>query len=75
MTAVALALAAGWAVSVAVLVRLIEQQSRAHARKEGLMLNQILHLSGNTWQEPPRERELVELFEEESLVDPDQVYA
>jgi hypothetical protein len=38
---------------VMVLAGLLRSQQRAHARREDLLVNQILHLSGRTWQSPP----------------------
>jgi hypothetical protein len=38
---------------VALLARLLSSQQRAHARREDLLVNQLLHLTGTTWQEPP----------------------
>jgi hypothetical protein len=43
----------------------VGQMLRAHARERNLMLNQLLHLAGRTWQPPPAapEQELEELLE------------
>lgn len=56
MTTVAVAeavLIAVLLVLLAVALRTLGQVTRQHARKEDLMLNQILHATGNTWQPPP----------------------
>ena len=45
---------------------------RTGARERDLLINQVLHLSGRTWQEPPRE--MTPLFDDEVavLLNPDQ---
>lgn len=47
------ALTAGWAVSVVALAGLIRSQHRAHARREDLLINQLLHAVGRDWQPAP----------------------
>lgn len=71
---VVVAMAAGWATTVAVLVRSHRSQQRDHARREDLLVNQLLHAAGKPWQGSPAEREqrFVDLHtEEERLVNPD----
>jgi len=41
------------AVPLAALVRAVQSERREHARERGLLINQILHLSGKTWSPPP----------------------
>ena len=53
MTTVALALAALAIVQALAFTGIVARQSRAHARREDLLVNQILHLSGRTWQPAP----------------------
>jgi hypothetical protein len=50
-----LAEAAPFLVAVTLLVRLLNAQQRAHARREDLLVNQLLHATGSTWQPPPAE--------------------
>lgn len=59
------------AISAAALVSLaalhtVGQLIRAHARERNLMLNQLMHLAGRTWQAPPSEVPL-------DTIDPDMV--
>lgn len=47
---------------VSILARLLISQQRAHARREDLLINQLLHATGRAWQPAPaveadRERE------------------
>lgn len=53
MTVLALALAAGWALSVTALVRALTSERRQAARERDTLLNQVMHLSGKTWTPPP----------------------
>jgi hypothetical protein len=53
MTLVALALAAALILSVLGLAGVLRSLIRSHARERDLLINQILHLSGRTWQAPP----------------------
>lgn len=53
MTAVALFAAAAFFFAYCVTVRAKEAQARQHARERGLLIDQILHLSGRTWTPPP----------------------
>jgi len=46
---------------------------REHARERNLMLNQIMHLAGRTWQPPPIPEEPSMLPVEEFLIDPSQL--
>lgn len=36
--------------------RVVQKDRRQTARERGLLVNQILHLSGNTWEPPPSEK-------------------
>lgn len=40
-------------VCVLILARMIDRDRREHARERTLMLNQLMHLAGRTWQPPP----------------------
>lgn len=40
-------------VVVSVLTRLLVSQQRAHARREDLLVNELLHAVGKPWQEAP----------------------
>lgn len=53
MIFVALAEAAAIVVGALVFAGLFRSLHREAARERGLMLNQILHLSGRTWMPPP----------------------
>lgn len=53
MTWVALAALAGWAATVIALAGLLRSQARGHARREDLVLNQLLHAVGKAWQPSP----------------------
>jgi hypothetical protein len=35
--------------------RAVQNLEREHSRRTDLLINQILHLSGRTWQQPPAE--------------------
>jgi hypothetical protein len=50
---VAIAEAAALVSVVAVLLRAMARMQRQHARREDLLLNQLLHLTGHTWQPSP----------------------
>lgn len=50
---VALALVAGWAVTVAAGARMFDRARREHARREDLLVNQVCALAGRPWQSPP----------------------
>lgn len=54
-------------VAVAAL-HVVGQLIRSHARERNLMLNQLLHLAGRTWQSPPSEVP-VEEFDPDELLD------
>lgn len=53
MVYVALAEAAAIVTMVSVFGGLLRSQQRTHARREDLLLNQLLHAAGKTWQPPP----------------------
>lgn len=40
-------------VVVVAFAQVLRQLSREHARERQLLINQVLHLSGQTWQPPP----------------------
>lgn len=50
---VTLAVVAGWVVSLVVGARALERARREHARREDLLVNQLLHAAGRTWTPPP----------------------
>jgi hypothetical protein len=52
---VALAEAAALAAVVLTGAGLLRSQQRSYARERDLILNQLLHLAGRTWQPPPAE--------------------
>jgi hypothetical protein len=56
VTLVALALVAALIVVCVSFVGALERQRRAHARREELLVNQVMHLSGKSWTPPPAER-------------------
>jgi hypothetical protein len=53
MLIVCLALIAALIAVTVALAGLLGRQQRAHDRREDLLVNQILHLSGRTWTPPP----------------------
>lgn len=53
-------------VSVAAL-HTVGQLLRSHARERNLMLNQLLHLAGRTWQQPPADEPAVPFDPDEDL--------
>lgn len=53
MVYVALAEAIALVLVVFLLVGLLRSQQRAHARREDLLLNQMLHLAGKPWTPAP----------------------
>ena len=53
MLYVALTLAAANAMLAIAFAGLLRSQQRAHARREDLILNQLLHAVGRTWTPPP----------------------
>lgn len=55
MTAVALALITVLLVVCVLFVGALERQRRAHARREDLLVNQLMHLAGKTWSPAPAE--------------------
>lgn len=79
MTVVALALVAALAATVIALGGLLRSQARTHARREDLLLNQLLHAVGNPWQpapaDAPVERERTELPEVGRFVTSPEQYA
>lgn len=50
---VALAEAAALVLLVGAFASLMRSQQRAHARREDLLVNQLLHATGHTWQPAP----------------------
>lgn len=58
-------------VCVLILARMIDRDRREHARERTLMLNQLMHLAGRTWQPPPAaEPDPAEEFEPNLTYDP-----
>ena len=53
MIVLAALLIAGWAVSVTVLLRSADRARREHARERQLLTNQVMHLAGRSWLQPP----------------------
>lgn len=53
--AVAAAILAVYLITVSVFARLMLAERRQAARERDLMLNQVMHLAGRTWQPPPAE--------------------
>jgi hypothetical protein len=51
---VALILAAALVAVVAAFAALLRWQQRAYTRERHLLVNQLLHATGRTWQPPPR---------------------
>lgn len=48
-----LAAIAGWAGTAAAFTRVLASQQRSHARERDLLVNQLLHATGNAWQPAP----------------------
>ncbi len=46
-------LAAGWTITASLLASQLRSMQRAHARREDLLLNQLLHVAGRPWQPAP----------------------
>lgn len=70
MTYVCLALLAVLVVTILAFTSLLRSRDRAHARREDLLVNQLLHAAGRAWQpapaeEPPLPREPLEPYEAE----------
>ena len=53
MIYIALAEAVVLALVVLAFLHFVAQSARAHARREDLLLNQMLNLAGKPWQPPP----------------------
>ena len=53
MIYIALAEAAAIALIVSILAGLLRSQQRAHARRDDLLLNQMMNLAGKPWQPAP----------------------
>jgi hypothetical protein len=53
MLYVALALVACNALAVATFAQIVARMQRAHARREALLVNQLLALAGKPWEPPP----------------------
>lgn len=62
---------AGWALSIAAICAVLRSMLRAHARERDLVINQLLHATGNTWSPPPAQQDFADMHEEENLVNPD----
>jgi len=73
---IVLTVLAGGAIGAAVVValvfaRIVMHLQRQAGRERNLLLNQLLHVTGNTWQEPPHEQETEpEPFDDPILVLP-----
>lgn len=73
MTYVATVLAVALVLVALIFAGLVRSLVRAHARERDLLLNQLMHLAGRTWQPPPAvqpDRELEEF--DDRFVDPAQ---
>ena len=73
MTWVALGSLAVLALGLYSCVMLVRGMVRQQARERELLLNQIMHLAGRTWQPPPMPEPLGLDDEELMLVDPSQL--
>lgn len=60
MELVALILAAALVAVVAAFAALLRWQQRAYTRERHLLVNQLLHATGRTWQPPPRVESLLD---------------
>ena len=60
MLIVALALVGVLAATVVCFANLMRSQQRSHARREDLLVAQLLHAAGNPWRTPPIEVDRVE---------------
>jgi hypothetical protein len=54
MVYVCLAEAAALAAAIIAFCGLLRSSSRAHARREDLLVNQLMHATGHTWSPPPK---------------------
>lgn len=70
---VAVVVAAGWACTVAVLVRQIARMEREHNRRVDLLINQLLHAAGKPWQPAPAVNDPEPEWEPPALIDPAQL--
>jgi hypothetical protein len=57
---VALILAAALVAVVTAFAALLRWQQRAYTRERHLLVNQLLHATGRTWQPPPRVESLLD---------------
>lgn len=64
MVYVALTEAAALLVTVLVFAGLLRSMTRAHARREDLLLNQMLNLAGKPWQPSPAAESRLEVWQE-----------
>jgi hypothetical protein len=71
---VALALVGLLLVQALLFARVLQRQQRAHARREDLLTNQLLHLAGKPWQQAPAEhRERPVVKPDPFVLDPEQI--
>lgn len=68
MTYITVAAICALALVAVAALHVVGQLIRSHARERNLMLNQLLHLAGRTWQAPPSEVP-VEAFDPDELLD------
>lgn len=68
MTYITVAAICALALVAVAALHVVGQLIRSHARERNLMLNQLLHLAGRTWQAPPSEVS-VEAFDPDELLD------
>lgn len=64
MLYVCLAEAALIALLASIFAGALRSSSRAHARREDLLVNQLLNAVGRTWQPPPRDEAVLSVIDE-----------
>lgn len=45
------------AVAIAALYQALRSQARQHGRREDMLLDRVMHLSGQTWTPPPADKQ------------------
>jgi hypothetical protein len=73
VTTVAIAALAVLALGIYGCGMLVRGMLRQQARERELLLNQIMHLAGRTWQPPPAPEQPLLDVEEITMVDPSQL--
>ena len=64
MIYVALTLAVALVLTVAAFAGLVRSLIRQHARERGLLLNQLFHAVGKTWEMPPADNGAVDVVDD-----------